>query len=435
MWTRRHTRTSRSSTASRLSALVVVVGLLAVSCGGGAVQQETDAGGSPPAGSSGGSSDDSGGSGGRGGTPVVLEPIDSSAPEKVPSALDDVNDSELPEAVIDTDELKSGGPPPDGIPAIDEPKFVKPATVDWLAPNEPVIALELDSERRAYPVQVLIWHEIVNDTVGGMPVSVTYCPLCNTALAYDRRIDDRLVTFGTSGLLYKSALVMYDRQTESLWSQLESRAVAGELAGTELDRIPVQTITWSQWKSQSPDGYVLSRDTGHVRDYGTNPYTGYDNPDGDPFLFDGEVDPRLPPMTRVLGVGEGDDAAALELDKLADVGATHLTVDGTPAVAFAVPGLASALDAANVADGYATAATGVFDTRITGRQLTFEPTSDGQFRDLETQSIWTLTGQAVDGTLAGEQLRRVDHLDTFWFAWAAGEPETTIVDPEGGADR
>ncbi len=403
----------------RVAVLAAVAGLLLVSCGGEtSVRQRTGTGDQAQT---------------RGTQPLTLEEIDSSRREKVPSALEDSTDPDLPKPLVDPAEITDGGPGPDGIPAIDAPTFVKPASVDWIAPDEPVIALEVDGEHRAYPVQVLIWHEIVNDTVAGVPVSVTYCPLCNTALAYDRRVGDRLVTFGTSGLLYKSALVMYDRQTESLWSQLESRAVAGVLAGTELDRIPVQTIPWSRWKAQFPGGHVLSRNTGFVRDYGTNPYEGYDDPGGDPFLFDGETDPRLEPMTRVLGVGSGDSAAALVLDELASVGATSLAVDGAPAVAFAVPGLASPLDTADLAGGYTTAATGVFDPRVGDRRLTFKPAADGRFRDLETGSLWTLTGRAVDGPLDGEQLSPVDHLDTFWFAWAAGEPDTTIVDRDDGA--
>ncbi len=395
----------------RFTALVAAGGLLLAACAGG---------------SGAGSGGDTG-SGGGGAAP--LAPVESGAREDVPSALDQIDDPALPEPLVAPSRVTSGGPPPDGIPAIDEPTFQPASDVDWIADDEPVIALDLGGEQRAYPVQVLIWHEIVNDTVGDVPVAVTYCPLCNSALAFEREVGDRLLSFGTSGLLYLSALVMYDRQTESLWSQVESRAIAGVLTGEELTTIPVQTVTWRQWSTQFPSGWVLSRDTGHERDYGSNPYAGYDNPDGSPFLFDEEPDPRLPPMTRVLGVDWNDESVAVVLEELTEAGVSRLTLGGEPVTAWSVPGLASALDAATVADGYSVGATGVFDPRVDGRELTFEPAEDEQFRDAETDSRWSLTGRAVAGPLEGEQLRSVPHLDTFWFAWAASQPDTTIGTP------
>ncbi len=388
----------------RITAIVTVSTLLLAACGGGSRTGDDRAGA------------------------VVQDAVEAGEREDVPSALDQIDDPALPDPLVDPAEVTSGGPPPDGIPAIDEPKFEQASEVDWIADDEPVLALEIDGEQRAYPVQVLIWHEIVNDTLAGVPVSVTYCPLCNSALAFDRRVGDRLLTFGTSGLLYLSALVMYDRQTESLWSQIESRSIAGVLAGKTLDTIPVQTVAWEQWRSQFPAGSVLSRDTGHTRDYGSNPYAGYDNPDGTPFLFSGEPDPRLEPMTRVLGVERGGESVAVVLEELTSIGVTRLTVGDEPLTAWAVPGLASPLDAGTVADGYSVGATGVFDPRVDDRELTFEPTDAGRFRDTETGSTWSLTGQAVDGRLKGEQLRTVSHLDTFWFAWAASQPDTTIVE-------
>jgi len=208
------------------------------------------------------------------GTPsdsVVLEEVSGSPAEDVPSALENIEDPELPRPLVDPDAVVSGGPPPDGIPPIDEPRFQPAAEVDWLTDDEPVLAPAIGETPRAYPVRILIWHEIVNDTIDVRPVAVTYCPLCNSALAFDRQLGDRLLTFGTSGLLYHSDLVMYDRQTESLFSQIEGRAIAGVLAGEELDRVPVQTVTWAQWRQAHPEGMVLSQDTGARRDYGINP--------------------------------------------------------------------------------------------------------------------------------------------------------------------
>jgi hypothetical protein len=157
-----------------------------------------------------------------------------------------------PSPLVDPDEIVSGGPPPDGIPPIDRPKFEDPSGVPWLDPKEPVIAIEINGDSRAYPAQILIWHEIVNDTVGKVPVTVTYCPLCNTGIAFRRPvIAGQLLDFGTSGKLYRSNLVMYDRQTESLWPQALGQAVVGPLTGTKLEWVPVQMVGWADWRASN----------------------------------------------------------------------------------------------------------------------------------------------------------------------------------------
>lgn len=358
---------------------------------------------------------------------VALEEISGSSREDVPSALEDIDDPALPDAVVDTAEVVSGGPPPDGIPPIDEPRFEPAGDVDWLTPDEPVLAPAIGDTARAYPVRILIWHEIVNDTIDGRPVAVTYCPLCNSALAFDRRLGDRLLTFGTSGLLYRSDLVMFDRQTESLFSQIEGRAIAGVLTGAELDRIPVQTVTWAQWLESNPDGWVLSRDTGVARDYGANPYTGYDVPGGDPFLFQGEPDPRLPAMLRVAGLGGEDDPLAVPLGDVVEDGVLELDIGGRPVVLWAMEGLRSPLEDRRVDEGRQVGATGAFAPLLDGQRLRF--TRDGEhFVDGATGSRWNILGEAVDGPLAGSRLEPVEHLDTFWFAWAAFHPTTRIAD-------
>ncbi len=367
-----------------------------------------------------------------------LSAADSAAPtasgsprEDVPSALrDGIDHPSLPAPLVDPGELVSGGPPPDGIPSVDEPILVDPASVDWLADDEPVLALELSGEHRAYPVQILIWHEIVNDVVAGTPVAVTYCPLCNSALAFDRRLGDRLLTFGVSGLLYRSDLVMFDRQTESFWSQIEGRAIAGHLAGEQLKRLPIQTVAWSQWRAAHPDGQVLNRDTGFKRDYGRNPYIGYDNASDDPFLFAGDPDPRLAPKERIIGLGEADgDPTALVAASVASERVVAVTVGGQPVVLWATSGLRSALDTEDVATGRLVAATGAFDPLLGGQHLTFVPADADTFVDEQTGSTWDILGRAVSGPLAGENLKSIPHLDTFWFAWAAFHPDTRLIEP------
>ncbi|MGH9137831.1 MAG: DUF3179 domain-containing protein [Acidimicrobiales bacterium] len=359
---------------------------------------------------------------------ATVEQIPGGPAEDVPSALDDPSDSAFPEPRIDLDDLISGGPPPDGIPAIDEPRFLRPDAVRTLADQEPVIAFELDGEARAYPLEVLIWHEIVNDTVAGVPVTVTYCPLCNTAVVYDRRLDDRVLDFGTSGMLYNSALVMYDRQTESLWAHFTAEGLAGVLAGQRLETYPAQIVSWASWRAAHPDGLVLSRDTGHTRDYGRIPYVGYDDVDRQPFLFRGEVDGRLAAMERVVAIGRGTEPVAVRLDPLAEAGVLSVTVDGEPLTMWHLPGTGSALDNVDTATGRDVGATGVFRPVADGQQLTFTRVGD-RFVDDQTGTRWDIFGTAVEGPLAGQQLEAVEHTDTFWFAWAAYQPDTRI-EPE-----
>ena len=243
----------------------------------------------------------------------------------------------------------------------------------------------------------------------------------------EREVADRTLSFGTSGQLHKSALVMYDRQTESLWPQLELRAVAGTLTGTKLATIPTQTVAWSDFRRAHPESWVLSADTGFNRPYGTNPYVGYDDPAGDPFLFDGTTPDQLPPMARVVGLGGATDPVAVPLDLLADELTRTEKVDGDPVVLWLQPGLRSPLDAAEIVEGRRIGAVAVFDPRWDGRQLTFRPDPRGGFVDDQTGSTWNLLGAAVAGPAEGAQLAAVEHVDTFWFAWVAYRPDTRLV--------
>ncbi len=331
-------------------------------------------------------------------------------------------------ALVPLEEILPGGPPPDGIPAIDRPVFVGPAAAaQWIRPKEPVLALEVNGDARAYPLQIFMWHEIVNDTVGGTPVVATYCPLCNSGLVFQRAVAGALLDFGTSGKLYKSDLVMYDRQSHSLWSQMEGRAIVGERAGTRLVPVPANTLAFEDWRAAHPGGRVLSRETGHRRNYGVNPYEGYDAPDLRPFLFQGRPDARRLPKERVVGLKIGDAARAYPWPVLAVTRVVHDTLGGERIVVFYQPGALSALDDERIERSRAIGATAVFSPAAGGRTLTFEAVADG-FRDRETGTVWSLLGRAVRGPLAGQRLRPVRHVDAFWFAWAAFNPSTTVHD-------
>ena len=334
--------------------------------------------------------------------------------------------TDLSKALVPLGEIVSGGPPPDGIPAIDQPAFVPPAAADaWLTQKEPVLALEIAGDARAYPLQILMWHEIVNDTVGGRPVTVTYCPLCNSGLVFDRVVDGVTLDFGTSGKLYKSDLVMYDRQTHSLWAQMEGRAIVGERAGTRLAMVPANTLAYEDFKAVYPSGKVLSRETGHVRSYGRNPYDGYDQPSSVPFLLKGAPDRRRPPKERVVGVALGGAARAYPWPALEKQGVVHDTLGGQPLVIFHRPGTLSALDDTRMDQSRPIGATAVFSPVVRGRALTFEVVPEG-FRDRQTGTVWNLLGYAVRGPLTGARLKPVPHVDAFWFAWAAFNPSSSI---------
>jgi len=327
-------------------------------------------------------------------------------------------------------EILSGGPPKDGIPAIDEPKFVGVCDADsWLAPVEPVILLHIGDDARAYPLQVLTWHEIVNDTVGGVPVVVTFCPLCNTAIAFERTVDGRVLDFGATGRLRYSNLIMYDRPTETWWQQATGEAIAGEWAGTQLIFRPASIISWADFKETYFGGQVLSRDTGFDRPYGRNPYAGYDDVRNSPFLYRGPETPDvLPPVARVLTVDLNGEAVAYPYDVLRDVQVVNDTVGGSEIVVLWAAGTASALDTNRLAEGRDVGAANAFARDLDGRSLTFS--LDGALIvDNETGSEWSVLGQAIGGELAGKSLTPVVAVNHFWFSWAAFKPETRIYRP------
>jgi len=386
----------------RLVVLIVALALVAVACGSdGSVVDATAASGDPEA-------DDA---------EFTVAQIESTPREDVPSALTDAAQPGFPDPLIDLSRVRSGGPPPDGIPSIDDPIFQSASSVDWLSPTEAVLALEIDGESRAYPIQVLTWHELVNDTIGDTPVTVSYCPLCNSALAYDRRLGERILDFGTSGSLFNSSMVIYDRQTESLWTHFDATAVAGVLAGAQLETFPISTVSWEDFRAANPDASVLTRNTGFRRDYGRNPYEGYDDASTTPFLFDGEFDDRLEPKARVVVVrDETGPAVALELGRLLVEGVVEFEAHGRDLVAVLDPGTASPLHRSEIAAGYDQGAVGVFENEFDGEQLSLSRV-EGGFLDAASDLTFDVLGNDTGG--GPGRLRPVAHLDTFWFAIAA----------------
>jgi hypothetical protein len=333
----------------------------------------------------------------------------------------------FPEALIDRTQIVSGGPPPDGIPSIDAPVFEDASDVDWLSDDEAVLAVGVGDVERAYPIQIMTWHEIVNDEFAGIPVTVTYCPLCNSAVAFDRSLDGEVLDFGTSGSLYRSALVMYDRQTETLWTHFDGRAVVGTLVGAELDRVPVATVPWNEWRNANPDGEVLSRDTGYDRDYGRNRYIGYDQLQMplSGFLAGG-IDARAEPMQRVVGIGGATQDLAISLEHLRARSTLEASIDGRTVTIWHTPGVASPLQRAAIDGGDDIGTTAVFATDVLDEPRSFERVG-GRFVHQASGSSFDLFGRAVAGPLAGLQLERVTHLDTFWFAWSSYHPDSELL--------
>jgi hypothetical protein len=354
---------------------------------------------------------------------------DSSSSERVPFSTSGWS-TDFAQHSVPLDEFTSGGPPKDGIPSIDEPKFTSVEGGDqFLEPREPVAVLELGGAARAYPLQILVWHEIVNDELGGEPVAVTYCPLCNSTVAFSREVDGRAVEFGTTGMLRNSDLVMYDRETESWWQQITADAVVGEQTGTELEVLPSQILSWAEFRRLHPDGEVLTRDTGFSRDYGSNPYVGYDQPDSQPFLLEGEVDDALPPKERVAAVKTKDGAVVYPFGRLAEEAPINDRIGGEPVVVLFDPEVGSALDSEAIASGREVGAAAVFESTVRGRALSFRPGAEpGTVRDRQTGSSWDLAGRATAGPLKGAQLRQVPHDDQFWFALAAFFEQPDIRD-------
>jgi hypothetical protein len=297
-------------------------------------------------------------------------------PGASPGATRTLNGFTLSSHTVDADEIRQGGPGRDGIPALNDPNFVVAAESSW-DDDERVIGLEIGGEARAYPLAVLVWHEIANDTLGGKPVLVTYCPLCGTGMAFSREVEGRARTFGVSGLLYRSDLLLFDRQTDTLWSQISAEAVTGSSQGTRLQLVRSRMLTWREWRAKHPGSTVLTTDTGHRRSYDRSPYGDYSR-SGD-VMFEAPVDPRYHPKL--------------------------------PTVGLRVPGGASRGYPASEIE----AAGGRIEERFEGRPIAivYHPES----RSFEVDAPDDL--EVVEG---------------FWFAWAAFHPETSVFTSTSSRD-
>ncbi len=363
---------------------------------------------------------------------TVPDPTSTLSPDEPPPAGATIEfKTDFSKHSVSYRDILSGGPPKDGIPAIDNPRFVSVSDADeWLEDVEPIIFFQIGDDARAYPIQILMWHEIVNNTVSDVPVVITFCPLCNTAIAFERTAaGGQVLDFGTTGRLRYSNLIMYDRQTETWWQQATGEAIVGELTGTRLVFRPASIIAWADFKATYPTGKVLSRDTGFDRPYGENPYLGYDNVNNPPFLYRGPETPGvLPPVARVLTIDLNGEAVAYPYDVLKEVGVVNDTVGGADVVVLWVAGTASALEAGTVAGGRDVGTANTYARDFDNQTLTF--TLDGsRIVDKETDSEWNVLGQAVSGKLTGKQLTPVVAINHFWFSWAAFKPETRIYQP------
>ena len=283
------------------------------------------------------------------------------------------NGFDLSGASVPIDQIMRGGPPRDGIPSIDAPIFTSVDEADFLRNDDRVLGLSINGEAKAYPIKILNWHEIVNDVVGGVAVAITWCPLCGSGVVFASDIGGERRSFGVSGLLYQSDVLLYDRASESLFSQLEAEAISGPLLGQRLRALPVSYSSWSAWRAHNPEGLVLTRDTGYRRDYSRDPYSGYDKSRQLYFAVNNAAPPLLHPKERVFGITHARTSKAYpvsELEKLGD---------------------------------------GEFRDSVGGAELSLAWNSDlGELR------VQTATGEALVPTTA------------FWFAWFTFNPTSAV---------
>ncbi|NCO62395.1 MAG: DUF3179 domain-containing protein [Flavobacteriales bacterium] len=321
---------------------------------------------------------------------------------------------------------------PDQIPPINTPSFISlEEAKNTYFEHEPVIAVEINNEAKAYPLSVLMYHEIVNDVVGGTPIIATYCPLCNAAIAFNRNLTFEGKTykldFGVSGMLRKSDMVMWDRQTQSWWQQFTGEALVGDLNGASLEFIPSLLISLSDFIKNYPNGTVLSTNNGlGAVDYGSNPYVNYDNMDNKtPFLFKETVDERLPAMERIVDVSFDGTTRIYPLTNIQKETVINDVINNNSLVIFYESKTLSVLDSKNIKESKAVGAVTVFSPIVDNKKLTFV-SKNQEFFDTQTNSEWTIAGKCISGTHKGKQLETIRSGNHFAFAWFAFQPECEI---------
>lgn len=374
----------------------------------------------------------------------VAGPSDSESPASDITADDDsqvtipihlesmaaIWETDFSNSIIDLEELLVGIPlsdPRDAIPPIDNPQFEAVSESDWIQGQEPGVLIEIEEDARFYPLSVMTRHEIVNDEVGGIPVAVTYCPLCNTALVFDRRFEGETLRLGVSGLLRNSDLVMWDDVTQTLWQQVTGKAIVGKHAGKSLTPLASAIVRWADFRDTHPDGQALSSDQGFGLVYGSNPYEFYSSRSRPYSFYSGEIDDRFPALERVVGISVNGIDKAYPFSLINKVRVVHDNLAGQELVVFwGASDTADALDSGLIADAIGIGTGIVYNPFVDGKRLTFVASGDTEFVDNETGTTWSILGKATSGELAGEELELLPHRNEFWFAWQAFFPDAEV---------
>lgn len=325
----------------------------------------------------------------------------------------------LHHSLIDFDKkVVSGGPPPDGIPPIEDPIYISIAEAeDFMNSGDPIFVLESEEGIKAYPQKILVWHEIVNEFIDGKAVSITYCPLTGSAICYKGDLESGETNFGTSGKLVNSNLIMYDRETRSYWPQILGVAINGSEEGKLLEEIPIIWTTWDKLVNTYPEARVLSLDTGFFRSYGVDPYGSYQSErsyynSGEPFFAVMAKDNRFESKEVVIGIKAGNSVAALSKTLVSEKGILNIEVGGKSIVAF----YDKALDAVRV-----------YSRELEEKILEFEM-EDKTLKDSGSGSLWNIFGESIDGDHKGKKLEWITSFDVMWFAWYAFYPDTEVYE-------